>query len=54
MLRSDKATHHICFQFFLTERLINSLEGSDVLLFSEFTNILFILYYKFIEICVLL
>ena len=37
------------YQFIFSERLSNSLWGSDVLLFSEFLNIVSILFYNFIE-----
>ena len=50
MLRFDKKTFTLLFKFILSERLSNSLLGSDVSLFSEFTNIISIFYYTFIEI----
>ena len=55
MLRFDKATYlSLLFKFILSERLSNSLYSSDVLLFSEFINIVPILYYTFIEFTVFL
>ena len=55
MLRFDKATYlSLLFKFILSERLSNSLWGSDVLLFSEFINIVSILFYNFIEFIILL
>ena len=40
MLRFDKTTYlSLLLMFTLSERLSNSLWGSDVLLFPEFTNI---------------
>ena len=55
MLRFDKATYlSLLFKFILSERLCNSLWGSDVLLFSEFINIVFILFYNFIEFIIFL
>ena len=55
MLRFDKA---IYLSFLLkpisSERLSNSLWGSDVLLFLEFLDIVFILYYIFIKLIILL
>ena len=50
MLRLDKTTYlSLPLRFILPERLHNSLGGSDVLLFSEFINMVSILYYNFIE-----
>ena len=55
MLRSDRATYlSLLFQSVLPERLSNSLCGSDVLLFSEFKNIVSILLYNVIEFIILL
>ena len=55
MLRFDEATYlSLLFKFYLSERLSNSLWGSDVLLFSEFINIVFILFYNFIEFIIFL
>ena len=50
MLRFDKAIYlSLLFKFVLSERLSNSLWGSDVLLLSEFINIVSILLHNFIE-----
>ena len=56
MLRFNKATYlSLLFKFILSERLNNSLRGSDALLFSEFIkNIVSILFYNFIEFIILL
>ena len=55
MLRFDKATFlSLFFKFTSFERLGNNLSGSDVLLFSEFTNIVSILFYNFIKFIMLL
>ena len=55
MLRFDKARYlSLLFKFILSGRLSNSLWGSDVLLFSEFINIVSILFYNFIEFIILL
>ena len=56
MLRPDKSTYlSLLFRLiFLSVRLINSLWGSDVLLFSEFINIVSNLFYNFIEFIILL
>ena len=55
MLRLDKATYlSIPFKYILSERLSNSLWGSEVLLYPEFMNIVSILYYTFIEFITLL
>ena len=55
MLKFDKATYlSLLFKFIVSERLSNSLCASDVLLFSEFTNIVAILFYNFIEFIILL
>ena len=55
MLRFDKETYlSLLFQIILSERLSNSLWGSDVLLFSEFIDMTSILFYKFTEFIVLL
>ena len=40
--------------FILSKILSNSLGGSDILLFQEFVNIVFISYYTFIELIALL
>ena len=42
------------FKLILSGRSSNSLWGSDVLLFSEFINIVSILFYNFIEFIILL
>ena len=42
------------FKSIFSERLINSLWGSDDLLFSEFINIVSILFYNFIEFIIFL
>ena len=45
MLRFDKATYlSLPYKFTLSKRLINNLWGSDVLVFSEFINIVSILF----------
>ena len=55
MLRFDKPGYlSLVFKFILSERLGNSLWGLDVLLFSEFINIILILYHNFIELFILL
>ena len=55
MLRFDKATYlSLLFKFILLKRLSNSLQESDVLLFSELINVVSILSYKFIEFIILL
>ena len=55
MLRFDKATYlSLLFKFILSERLSNSLSGSDVLLHSEFIDIVSIVVYNFIEFIILL
>ena len=55
MLRFDGARYlSFLFKFILPERLSDSLWGSDVLLFSEFTNLVSILFYNFIEFIILL
>ena len=55
MLIFDKATYlSLLFMFILSKKSSNSLLGSDVLLFSEFMNIVFILLYNFMEFIVLL
>ena len=55
MLRFYRATYlSILFKFNFSERLSNSLWGSDVLLFLEFINIVSILFYNFIEFIVVL
>ena len=51
----DKATYFsLYFRFVLSKRFNNNLRASNVLLFSEFTNIVFILFYNFIEFIILL
>ena len=55
MLTFDKATYlSFLFKFILSERMSNSLWGSDVAIFSEFINIVSILFYNFIEFITLL
>ena len=55
MLRFDEATDLMySFKFGLSERLINSLWGSDALLFPELIGILSIVFYNFIEFIMLL
>ena len=55
MLIFDKATYlSLLFMFILSKKSSNSLLGSEVLLFSEFMNIVFILLYNFMEFIVLL
>ena len=55
MLRFGKGIYlSLLFKFILLERLSNSLWGSDVLPFSEFINIVSILFYNFIEFIILL
>ena len=50
MPRFDKATYlSLRFKSALSERLSNSLQRSDVLLFSKFINIVSTLFYNFIE-----
>ena len=50
IFEDDKATNlSLLFKFILSEKLSNSLWGSDVLLFPEFINIVSTLYYNFIE-----
>ena len=54
MLKFYKATYlSLLFNFTLSERLSNSLRGSDVFLSSEFINIVSILFYDFIEFIVM-
>ena len=54
MLRFDRATCFLLvFNFILSEKLSNSLGGSDVLLFLEFINIVCILFYNWMEFIVL-
>ena len=51
----DKATNlSFIFRFNLSVRVSNSLWGSDVLLFSEFINIVSILFHNFIGLIILL
>ena len=50
MLRFDKVTYLLpLFKFILSEKLSNSLCGSDVLLILEFLNIVSSFFYNFIE-----
>ena len=50
MLRFDKGTYlSRLFKFILSARLSKSLWRSDVLLFSEFLNIVSLLFYNFFE-----
>ena len=55
MLRFDRATYlSLLVKFVLSERVSNSLWGSDGLLFPKFINIVSILYYKYNEFVILL
>ena len=55
MLRFDKTTYLLLlFKFILSVRLSNSLWGSDVPLLLQLINIVFILFYNFIEFIILL
>ena len=55
MLRFDRAAYLLLlFKSILSERLSNSLEELDVLLISEFINIVSILLYSFVEFIMLL
>ena len=55
MLRFNKAAYlSPIFNSSLSERLSNNLWGSDVLLFLEFLNKVFILFYNFIDLIILL
>ena len=55
MLTFDKATHlSLLFKFTSSARLSNSIWGSDVLLLSEFINIVSNLFYNFIKLIMLL
>ena len=55
MIRFDKATYLLLlFKSILSERLNNSLQGSDVLLFSKFIKVVSTLFYNFFEFIVLL
>ena len=55
MLRFNKATYlSLLFRFIFSERLSNTLWASGVLLFSNFTNKLSLLFYNFIELIILL
>ena len=50
MLRFDKETYLLLlFKFILSEKLSNSLCGSDVLLILEFLSIVSSFFYNFIE-----
>ena len=54
MPRFDEATYlSFLFKFTLSERLSNSLRGSDVSLFSKFISIVSKLFYNFIEFSIL-
>ena len=55
MPRFDEVTGlSLLIKFILSARLSNSLRGSDILLFSEFINIVSIPFYNFIEFMILL
>ena len=55
MLRFDRATYSsLLFKFIFSERVSNSLCGSDVLLFLELINIASVLIHNFIEFIILL
>ena len=55
MLRFDKSIYlSLLFKFILSERLRNSLWGSDDLLLREFIHIVSILFYNCIEFIILL
>ena len=55
MLRFDKPTYpSLLFEFIFSVGLSNTQCGSDVLLFLEFINAVFILYYTFIEFMIFL
>ena len=55
MLRFDRATYlSLLFKCIFSEKLSNSLLGSDALLFLEFINTVSILFYNFVELIVLL
>ena len=55
MPRFDKETYlSLLFKSIVSERLSNSLLGSDVLLFLEFINRASILFYNFIEFIIFL
>ena len=55
MLKFDIATYlSRFFNFVLSEILSNILWVSDILLFSEFINVVFVLFYNFIELIILL
>ena len=56
MLRFDKVFLYLTllFKFILSETLSKSLCGLEILLFSEFTNIVYFLYYNCIELIMLL
>ena len=49
-----KRIYHFSLSLFLSERFNNNLRGSDVLLFSEFINVVSILFYNFVEFIILL
>ena len=53
MSRFGTATYlSLLFKFVLSDRFSNSLWESDVLLFSEFINVVSILFYNFIELII--
>ena len=55
MLRLDKTTYvSLLFKYNLSERMNNSLWGSDDLLFPDFINIVSIMFYSLIEFIILL
>ena len=55
MLKFDKEIYlSLLFEFIFSQRLSNSLWGSDVSLFYEFINIVSILFYNFIKFIILL
>ena len=54
IVKPDKATYlSFIFKFIISKKLSNSLWGSDLLLFSEFINIVSTLFYNFIEFMIL-
>ena len=55
MIRFDRATYlSLYFKFNFPGIFSNSLWGSDVLLFLELINVVYILFYNFIEFMILL
>ena len=55
MLRFNKATYlSFLFKFILSKKFSNSLWVSNVLLFSDFRNIVSILFHDFVEFTILL